>query len=318
MPQQAIILDALTRDFGRIRALDNVSLAISRGQIFGLLGANGAGKTTTFHILLGLLEPTGGHATVFGLDSTTQGQQIRERCGVLLEHHGLYERLNALDNLRYYGRIHALDPAHITQRSQELLQHFDLWDRCTDPVKTFSKGMKQKLAIARAVLHKPDLLLLDEPTAGLDPVAAAAVRDDLLRLAGDGGMTVVLNTHNLPEAEKLCNQVGVLNAGKLLQVGPMAQVRGGERPRVEITGSNFTANLVARVQAQADDMVQHNGTLLIDLPGHDADATPIIQTVIESGGRIHEVKRSQASLEAVFLELMQTAQDEAEASNDPT
>jgi len=317
MSSYAIKLDGLTRDFGAVRALDGVSLQIPRGQIFGLLGANGAGKTTTFHILLGLLDPSAGRATVFELDSTTHGQQIRERCGVLLEHHGLYERLNALDNLRYYGRIHNMPADQIHTRSQELLQHFDLWNRRTDPVKTFSKGMKQKLAIARAVLHQPDLLLLDEPTASLDPMASMGVRDDLLRLAGDEGMTVVLNTHNLPEAEKLCDQVGVLRAGKLLRVGPLTAVRGGEQARVEISGSQFTPALLDQLRGQGYAVTMQNGAIGVDLTEQEADATPIIQTIIDCGGRIHEVRRSQASLEAVFLELMEAAQDETEASDNP-
>ncbi len=195
------------------------------GIVFGFLGPNGAGKTTTIHLLLGLLEPTTGQARVLGFDTRTQAEAIRARSGALLEFAGLYERMSAQDNLDFYGRIYQMPAPARRARIKELLTHLDLWDRRRDLVSTWSRGMKQKLAVARALFHHPPLVFLDEPTAGFDPLAAAALRDDLASLVAREGVTVFLNTHNLTEAEKLCAQVGVIRQGKLVTVGAPDELR---------------------------------------------------------------------------------------------
>ena len=192
------------------------------GIVFGFLGPNGAGKTTTIHLLLGLLEPTQGQASVLGFDTRTQADDIRARIGALLEFAGLYERMTAEDNLDFYGRIYHMPAPERRARIKELLIHLDLWDRRKDQVGKWSRGMKQKLAVARALFHHPPLIFLDEPTAGFDPVAAAALRNDLASLVARKGVTVFLTTHNLTEAEKLCAQVSINSPG---------QTRHGWRPR---------------------------------------------------------------------------------------
>src|SRR5579885_3618104 len=208
MVEYAIRTEGLTRHFGPVIAVDHLSLEVPAGIVFGFLGQNGAGKTTTIHLLLGLLEPTSGQANVLGYDVRTQSDKIRARSGALLEFAGLYERMSAEDNLDLYGRIYRL-PAPVRQaRIKELLTHRDLWERRRDLVGTWSRGMKQKLAVARALFHHPPLVFLDEPTAGFDPLAAV-LREDLARLVAREGVTVFLNTHNLTEAEKLCAQVAV-------------------------------------------------------------------------------------------------------------
>lgn len=162
----------LSRDFGNVQAVDNLSLEVPRGIVFGFLGANGSGKTTTIRLLLGLLEPTSGRAEVFGFDTRLQANEIRRRTGALLEHPGLYERLSAEDNLEFYGRVWRLPTARRRSRIKELLSNLGLWQRRHESVGSWSRGMKQKLAVARAMLHCPPLIFLDEPTNGLDPVAA--------------------------------------------------------------------------------------------------------------------------------------------------
>jgi ABC-2 type transport system ATP-binding protein len=205
MTTSAVRTISLSRQFGAVRALDNVTLEIPRGIIFGFLGPNGSGKTTTIRLLLGLLEPTMGRAEVLGYDTRTNAAAIRQRSGALLEHCGLYERLSAADNLELYGRFWHLAPSERRARAKELFTHLDLsWDRRDEIVAGWSRGMKQKLAIARALLHRPELVFLDEPTAGLDPIAAVALRDHLSRLSASEGVTVFLTTHNLAEAERLC------------------------------------------------------------------------------------------------------------------
>ncbi len=231
MREPMIHIEHLSRSFGTVKALDDLSLEVPAGIVFGFLGPNGAGKTTTIHLLLGLLEPTQGQARVLGFDTRTQAEAIRAHSGALLEFAGLYERMNAQDNLDLYGRIYQMPAPARQARIKELLTHLDLWER------RWSRGMKQKLAVARALLHHPSLVFLDEPTAGFDPIAAASLRDDLASLVAREGVTVFLNTHNLTEAEKLCAQVGVIRQGKLVTVGAPDALRartGG--PQAEIVG----------------------------------------------------------------------------------
>jgi len=239
----AIVCENLTRAFGSLRAVDGISFSVSAGRIFALLGANGAGKTTTIHLLLGLLEATSGRASVLGFDSRTEGEKVRARCGALLEHHGLYERLTAEENLDFYARIARIGPAARSKRIRELLEHFGLWERRRDRVVTFSRGMKQKLAIARALIHTPPVVFLDEPTAGLDPEAVVSLRKDIAALASEHGATVFLNTHNLADAEKLSDVVGVMRRGKLLAVGTPDELQGDTT--VTIAGTGITEEQAA-------------------------------------------------------------------------
>jgi ABC-2 type transport system ATP-binding protein len=175
-------------------------------------------------MLLGLIEPSAGFAEVLGYDTRFQAQAIRERAGALLEHSGLYERLSAQDNLEFYGRIARMPRGRRRARVRELLDGLELWDRRHETVGEWSRGMKQRLAIARALLHRPELVFLDEPTAGLDPIAAKSLREDLARLARANDVTLFITTHNLDEAAKLCTLVGILRAGRLIAVGSPAEV----------------------------------------------------------------------------------------------
>jgi ABC-2 type transport system ATP-binding protein len=220
----AIHTTGLSRHFGSIRAVENLDLEIPAGIIFGFLGPNGSGKTTTIRLLLGLHEPTAGNAQILGLDVRTQADAIRAQSGALLEHTGLYERLTAEENLDLFGRFWRIPVEARRDRTRHLLSQLDLWDRRDDIVAGWSRGMKQKLAIARSLFHHPSLLFLDEPTAGLDPVAAAALRHDLVTLAEADGVTVFLTTHNLAEAEKICSLVGVIRDGSLIAFAPPAEL----------------------------------------------------------------------------------------------
>jgi len=303
----AIHIENLTRDFGKVRALDGLSLDVPAGIIFGFLGPNGAGKTTTLNLLLGLLEPTAGHAAVLGFDTRTQADEVRARSGALLEHPGLYEQLSAEDNLEFYGRVYRLPVAERRARIQELLTHMGLWERRKDSAGKWSKGMKQKLALARALLHRPSLIFLDEPTAGLDVQAAVAVRDDLASLAAREGVTVFLTTHNMTEAEKLCGRVAVIRQGRLVALGNPDELRaraGG--PHVEIVGRGFTTAVLAQLRAQpvvaAAEM--NNEHLSIELHS-ETDTAPLVGLLVGMGVQVAEVRRGKASLEEVFLTLME-------------
>jgi ABC-2 type transport system ATP-binding protein len=297
----------LAKSFGQTQAVVDVSFTVDNGQIFGLLGPNGAGKTTIINLLLGLLEPTKGRVEVLGFDTQTQADEIRTRTGALLEHPGLYEQLSAEDNLEFYGRVWRLQASERQARIRELLTHMGVWERRKERVETWSRGMKQKLALARAMLHRPPLILLDEPTAGLDVVAATAVRDDLETLVAREGVTILLTTHNMVEAESLCSQVAVIREGKLVAAGHPDELRaraGG--PHVEIFGRGFNDNVLNQLRAHLDVVAAgvRNEHLAIDL--HEgADVAPLVSLVVSAGAQVEEVRRGQASLEEVFLTLME-------------
>lgn len=313
MTQSAISFENLTRDFAqngdRIRAVDRLSLEVPSGIVFGFLGPNGAGKTTTIRLLLGLLEPTAGRAVVLGFDTQTQADQVRTRTGALLENSGVYEQLSAEDNLEFYGRAWRMPAAERRARIKALLTHMGLWERRKDRVVKWSRGMKQKLALARALLHRPSLILLDEPTAGLDVMAAVAVREDLASLAAREGVTVFLTTHNMGEAEKLCHQVAVIREGSLVALGHPDELRaraGG--PRIEVIGSGFSTEALALLRAQpgVTGAEASNGRLVIDMR-EKAQAAPLVSLLVATGVQVEEVRRGKASLEEVFVTLMEEA-----------
>ncbi len=308
MTDYAIVTESLSKSFGNLNAVDNLSLLVPSGTVFGFLGANGAGKTTTIHLLLGLIEPTSGSAHVLGFDTQKQAADIRARTGALLEYNGLYERLSAKDNLEFYGRIHHMSRSQREARTKELLIHMELWDRRNDKVGTWSRGMKQKLALARALFHHPALVFLDEPTDGLDPVAAVTLNRDLVRLAKQEGTTVFLNTHNLADAEKYCDQVGVLRNGKLLAVGNPDELRlklSGSQ--VEVFGSGFNEQLLAQLRQQQGvlDVEVHDNRLLLRLTD-TRDAALLVNLIVQAGGTVEEVRREHGNLEDVFMSLMES------------
>src|SRR6476660_6183895 len=220
----ALRTTGLGRRFGDLWAVRSIDLEVHRGEVVGLLGPNGAGKTTTVRLLTALIEPTEGRASVDGFDVVAQPDEVRARLGILTETPGLYDKLSATANLDFFGRLYGLDATTRAERIERYLRLFSLWDRRDDIAGTFSKGMKQKLAIARALLHDPAVVFLDEPTAALDPEAAYVVREAIedLRRAG---RTIVLATHNLDEADRLCDRIAFVRGG-LLRIDSPARLRG--------------------------------------------------------------------------------------------
>lgn len=295
----------LVRDFGPIRALDHLSFEVPSGIVFGFLGPNGAGKTTAIRTFLGLVEPTSGSASVFGFDTKREGDKVRERAGALLEHHGLYERLTAEQNLDFAGRVWRMPVGDRRARIRELLDQFGLWDRRMEAVGKWSRGMKQKLAVARAVFHRPPLVFLDEPTAGLDPVASAALRDDLASLATAQGVTIFLTTHNLVEAERLCDLVGVIRRGQLAALGPPSSLRPNESPVVRVTGAGFGGDIVTEVSTLPGVLHagMNDGVLEVKL-AEGVRSAELVSLLVQRGVAIDEVRRDRQTLEEAFLELV--------------
>jgi ABC-2 type transport system ATP-binding protein len=304
----------LSRRFGDVQALSNLSLDIPRGIVFGFLGPNGSGKTTTIRLLLGLLRPTSGRAEVLGYDTVSAGNEIRLRTGALLEHSGLYERLSAWENLDFYARIARLSRRERSRRIEQILTHLGLWERRGEIVNDWSRGMKQKLAVARALLHRPPLIFLDEPTAGLDPLAAAALRNDLAELAEEGGVTVFLTTHNLSEAEKLCALVGVIHKGDLLAIGPPSDLHTHRGSRtVLVRGDGFSSQVTDRLSTLPGiveaNLISQNGTpfvkqeLRLQLQ-RETRVSELVNYLVAAGVQVEEVRQGNESLEDVFLALV--------------
>jgi len=300
-----------TRDlhcqFGDLHAVDGITFTVETGSIFGFLGPNGAGKTTTIRLLLGLLEPRAGEASVLGYDIRTQADQVRLYCGALLEHNGLYERLSAEGNLDLFGRIWHLPAAQRAQRIRLLLEDMELYERRKETVQTWSRGMKQKLAVARTLMHDPRLVFLDEPTAGLDPVAAASLREKLVQMARQHDVTVFLTTHNLSEAEKICDRVGVINKGRLISVGSPDELRLRQGTHsLIVVGRGFNTALMEELKGMPDvagvELQDHH--LVVHFT-EETDSGKLVQFLAGKGVMIDEVRKGKASLEEAFLALLE-------------
>jgi len=307
MAKLAIRTDQLTREFGPLRAVDDLTIEVPEGIIFGFLGPNGAGKTTTINILLGLIEPTKGGAELLGFDVREHSQDIRALSGALLEYPGLYEQLSAADNLEFYGRIWRLTRSEIQVRIKDLLTQIGLWERRGERLAKWSRGMKQKLALARTLIHHPRLIFLDEPTAGLDVMAAATIRDDITNMAREEGVTFFITTHNMTEAEKLCHEVAVIRQGRLVAVGQPEELRRhAGSPRLEIIGKGFNGDVINLLEGLPDvSSVELKEDQLTINFARDIDTAPLVNRMVASGVQIDEVRKGKASLEEVFITLME-------------
>jgi ABC-2 type transport system ATP-binding protein len=222
--QKVVEVENLSHQFGAVKALDGLSYAVEEGEVFGMLGPNGAGKTTSIRILNGVLSPSHGTVKVFGLDAAVSGCDIRRRTGVLTETPSIYERLSGRENLTIFGGLYGIAQNRLAGQVDQILEQFGLTDRADDKAGGYSKGMKQRLALGRAFLHEPQILFLDEPTSALDPEAARQVTESIEQISHQRGRTVFLCTHNLDEAQRLCDRVAVLNKGRLLAVGTQEEL----------------------------------------------------------------------------------------------
>ena len=216
--------ESLTKKFREFTAVDHVSFEVGNGEVFGLLGPNGAGKTTTMRLLSTLLKPTSGTATVAGHDLLREPQKVRASIGVLPEDTGLYDRLTPREHLLYYGRLHRMPEDVLRKRGDELLDIMELKDRANTKVGDFSKGMKQKVALLRAFIHDPPVLLLDEPTAGLDVMSARSIQGFVERFRKEG-KAIMISTHNMTEAQKLCDRLAIIDHAKIVAAGTVAELQ---------------------------------------------------------------------------------------------
>ncbi|NMP21688.1 ABC transporter ATP-binding protein [Sulfobacillus harzensis] len=305
MEQYAVECHGLSRRFGNRQAVSNLDLAVPRGSVFGFLGPNGAGKTTTVRMMVGMLAPTSGSVAVLGLDPISHGAEVRSRSGVMLDNVGLYDRLSAAQNLELAARIAGIPMHERGDRIKELLQRVELWDRRNDRISGFSKGMRQKVGLARALMANPDLLILDEPTAGLDPASIVMVRELLVSLAQGSGRTVFLCTHLLGEAQRMCDQVAIIQSGRLVAMGNPNSLGQAEVPTVRLTLSGGDPHSLRNLPLP-------EGTRLDFLGGREWRATMrqvddveiLVSRLVEAQIGVRAVVPEQVSLEEEYLRLL--------------
>jgi ABC-2 type transport system ATP-binding protein len=302
----AIELRGLTKRFGDITAVEDVSLEIPPGQVFGLLGPNGAGKTTTIKMIAGLVTPTEGTARLGGYDIGTQRSQAVQQIGAVLEgSRNVYWSLSAWHNLLYFGRLKALRGVEIKPRAERLLRDLGLWERRNELVGGFSRGMQQKVAVAAALVTDPQIVLLDEPTVGLDVEAARTVQEWVVRLAHDEGKTIVLTTHQLAMAEELCDRVAVIRDGRIitdLPTGELLDRYVEDRFAVEAAG---TGEALADALAADLALESANGRTTIELPTADQDSLHAVLAELHTRSvPVLGVNRVRPSLEDVFVSLV--------------
>ena len=306
--------EGLIKRFGPLTAVDNLSFKVDPGEIFGLLGPNGSGKTTTVRLLSCLISPSGGSARIAGFDIVKEPLKVRETVGVLTENPGIYDRLTAIENMEFFAAAYGLTKkTERDARIKELLEFFELWDRRNDKAGTFSKGMRQKLAIAKAIVHGPKVLFLDEPSSGLDPKSAKDIRDLMENLSRREKHTIILCTHNLEEAERLCRKVMIIRKGAPLATGSIEDLRRKMHgaPELEIRLEEASEKLLkaaTKLKRVKAVNIRDGNSLAFDLDDPDADTPDIVESLVKAGARVKSVNMLRPTLEDAYLELTKEEQ----------
>jgi ABC-2 type transport system ATP-binding protein len=293
-----VCLDKVNKSLSGREILRSISFSVKRGDIFGYLGPNGAGKTTTIRTILGLFQPTAGKVLVMG--KPVDDDSVKRKIGFVLEADGLYDNLTAYRNLEYYCQLYDVPQDERRKRIEGVLELVDLSDRGSDKVSIYSKGMRQKLALARAMVHDPEVLILDEPTAGIDPTGQIEVRKIILDLA-QKGKTIFFSSHNLDEVQRICNRIALIHQGKIKLQGELSKLRlktGGGRVVVE------TAEPLKEIP-DLPGLQEVNDRMLIFSNG---DVSEIISALTQHGIKIEEVRREKASLEELYTAMVKEAE----------
>jgi ABC-2 type transport system ATP-binding protein len=293
----------LSRRFKDVIAVDDLTMAVESGEVLGFLGPNGAGKTTTIRMLAGIIRPTGGEAVVAGHRIDRDVEKLHEVIGMLTETPGLYSRLSARRNLEYFADFYAIDD--VSARVEKYLKLMGLWERRNDKAGTFSKGMKQRLALARALMHEPKVLFLDEPTSGLDPEAASEVRQLILKMR-EKGCTIFVSTHNLGEAEMLCNRIAVIQTRLLAMDTAESLRRRFFRRKVVVELQSPAPNILAVVRGLpfVQEVKEEGACLSIELIDSERNRPELVRAIVEAGGQVVTVSEEQYTLEQAYLKLM--------------
>jgi ABC-2 type transport system ATP-binding protein len=296
----------LTKKFGEVTAVEGLTFQVEDGEVFGFLGPNGAGKTTTIRMLCCLISKTSGEAKIadYQIGKATDSLQIRKMIGLVPDNVGLYDDLSAFENLDFYGKLYECPEGRRRENIERFLKMLGIWEKKDARAGSLSKGMKQKLALARALVHEPKILFMDEPTANLDPESAKTVRDFILELKKQG-RTIFLNTHNLDEAQRLCDRIGILRT-KLLSIGNPEQLRESlTGPKTEIRLAQINEALVSELRKRIPNKIEvADNKLIIDVTDPDKENPAIITAVASAGGQVREVTQIVPTLEDVYLQIV--------------
>jgi len=299
-----ITVEGLTKVYGSRTALDHVSFEVPKGEIFGFVGPNGAGKTTTLRILAALLEPTSGRALVDGADVIEHPDLIHDRLGYMPDFFGVYDQLTAGEYLDFYAACYRQPRARRKKVADDLLELVGLSDRRDQAVDTLSRGLKQRLCLARALVHDPTVLLLDEPASGLDPRARVEMREILKELQ-TMGKTIVISSHILPELTELCSMIGIIDQGRMRATGPVQdvirQLTAGRRLRITVLGQKEEAVAVLKPLAAIHDVTMVNGAIEAQYDGDDAAAAAILQSLTAAGIKVSGFSQLEGGLEDAFM-----------------
>jgi ABC-2 type transport system ATP-binding protein len=296
----------LTRKFGNLTAVDNLTLHVDEGEVFGFLGPNGAGKTTTVRMLCCLISKTSGTARIanYEVGNEADALKIRKIIGLVPDNVGLYEDLTAYENLDFYGKLYKCTESQRKENIQRFLKMLGLWEKKDVMAGTFSKGMKQKLAIARSLIHDPEILFMDEPTANLDPESAKTVREFIIELKSEK-KTIFLNTHNLDEAQRICDRIGILNT-KLMAIGTPEELEhsvGSRRTEIQLEQVNDV--ILNSLKKLSLEKISHDDNkLAFELADPYKENPLIVRAIVEAGGNVQTVSVSRSSLEEAYLKLV--------------
>jgi ABC-2 type transport system ATP-binding protein len=302
-----ISVEHVYKVLGKRQILKDVTLAVKQGDIFGYLGPNGAGKTTTIRIILGLMAANSGKVTLLGQD--VQVDKVRQKIGFVLEADGLYDNLTAYENMLFYARLY--DIPQPAQKVEKVLKQVGLADRVKDKVATYSKGMRQRLALARAIAPDPEVLVLDEPTAGVDPTGQIEIRQLMLDMINREGKTILLSSHNLDEVQRVCNRIALIHRGEIRLYGPLEQFKRemGQGGLVIETTGTIPADTLAELQKIPDVSVreQKDGLLVLNI-GKNVQVPGIITLFAARGVKIEQVKKQEASLEDMYTAIVKESE----------
>ena len=293
----AVELNALTKIYpGGKKAVDSIDIVLPAGMVFGFLGPNGAGKTTTVKLLNGTLSPTQGRCTIFGVDPAQEPERLHALCGVVTEHAQMYDNLSGLENLTFYGSLYGLSTAQCKDRGEALLKHLELFDAKDQKLSAYSPGLRQRLSLARALIHQPKILFLDEPTSGLDPESAQNVHTMIRQLANQQGITVFLCTHQLRYAQEVCTCYGLMDQGRLLARGDLDSLQS-------LAGGRITVKVNAQgVPERWRRLQQKDGSWEIPIQSQE-EIPQIAQEIVENGGRLYHISAHRPSLEEIYFQL---------------
>ncbi|MGC9554037.1 MAG: ATP-binding cassette domain-containing protein [Thermoplasmatota archaeon] len=296
----------LTKRYGRLLAVNDLSFTVEEGEVFALLGPNGAGKTTTMSVLMGFIFPTAGSIRIFGQDMTDEGRETRRRIGFMPEELGLYDSLTGYEHLEFYGRLFGMEKREREEKIHDMLQLVGLTDRKDSLVREYSHGMRQRLGVAQALINEPDLLILDEPTSGLDPRASHEVREIIKSLAARH-ITLILSSHLLHEVEQVCDTVAIINKGKLIRKDTIKDLVRETRDkgiRVSVTCLTLNRNIIDAVRGISGvEHVETRDNILTAIVRNEELAADINTAVVKAGGRVVRVEESTPDLEEIFLQL---------------